>query len=263
MKNGIENREYEMQPEILDIQPVDCVAVLGRGIEKVIITSEDGSKKEAWQPTKYVQKLDESGIRTGNREKMDIADEQAWVGGGKANTLATIEVLQTLEKKKSSSKLLIIAAGRPKYLDDEPEGFSEAIPMRKIIEDKIGSKYETIIQTDDRNSQDDVVNALKNAFQKKCGSIAFINTEIAMPRTKEFCRLALEENPEFQSLRVDFYTSEEILNQRYGNSKFAKKAFAEIQKELKRSGAWKHTEEGERGGLEAIKAGKYSGRGRY
>lgn len=264
MSKSIEVKSLgEIQREILDIQPVDCVSVLGRGIEKVVVTAPDGSKKEKWKPTKYVQKLDEKGVRTGYRENMDLADEQAWVGGGKANTLAVIEILKILEKKKSPPKLLILAAGRPKYLDEEPEGFSEAVPMRKIIERNVGSSYDTIVQTDDRNSQDDVVNTLKNALKKDCKSVTFINTEIAIPRTKEFYRLALEENPEFRALSVNFYTSEEILAQRYGSSKFAKKAFAKIQGELKESGAWKHTEEGEQGGIEAIRKGKYSGRGRY
>lgn len=257
------NFETQEKKEKLKIEPVDCVVVLGRGVEKVEIKNPDGSTEEVWKPTRYIQKLDETGMRTGKREAVALEDEQAWVGGGKANTIASIEYYHRLEELGLKPKLFILSAGRPAYLENEPEGFCEAIPMKEIIDQELGSDLNVLIQSDNRNTKDDVLNSLKNAQLNNIKSIAFINTSVAMPRTQEFYKLVIDQYPELAEIKVTFYTAEDLLAERYADSQSASAAFDKIQTQLKNTGAWKNTSTAEQGGIDAIKSGKYGGRGNY
>jgi len=246
------------------IRPVECLVILGRGIEKVNVEG-----KEVWKPTRYIQRLNSKGFRTGSREPALGANdatetEKVFVAGGTANVLAGIEFYEMFKEKGQEPKLVIFAAGRPAYLDEEPAGFNEGEPMKEIFDRRIGNEdHETIIQGDDKNTKDDVVNSLKNALEKGMETVAIINTEIAMPRTQEFYKLALQENPEFSQLKVYFIESERLLKERYKDNPVALSEFEKIQNELKSSEAWKYTKEREDGGIQAIRDGKYKGKGKY
>lgn len=260
MKNSYEipKSTQEAGAEQQKIAPAECVVVSGRGIEKVKIKTPDGFG-EIWKPVGYVQKLDEKNMRTGKRKK-NIAkeDKQTWLAGGTATTIAGIEMFEEL--KGTKPKLLIIAAGRPAYLENEPEGFSEGTIMKRILDRKVEGQHETVILDKAKNTQDNVIFSLEEAMARGLTSIAYIDSFIAMERTKEFYKLALKEHPEFEKIKVNFYTAEEMLERRYKEHPIALEEFNKIQEKLKQTGAYKHTSEREKIGVEKIKRGEYTGK---
>jgi hypothetical protein len=69
-------------------------------------------------------------------------------------------------------------------------------------------------------------------------------------RTKEFLKLALEENPSLATLVVAFIPAEKILIDRH-------KFYAKIFSDIRETNAWRRTQLMEKSGVEALQAGSY------
>ena len=114
-----------------DFINTDAVIILGRGIEKL-------RENNSWIPCQYIQKVDEKGFRTGYREPdLDINTANTLVAGAEANIYAGIELFEQLLKKQQQPKLVIFAAGRPAYLEKEPEGFCEGNILKEVFDKNV------------------------------------------------------------------------------------------------------------------------------
>lgn len=249
-----------------ELPQTDAVVVLGKGVERV--PDGDGMR---WRTTRYIQELvsgpEGAATRTGERKPLasdaDPSQNKLVVAGGTANTLAAVEYFDEMRERSFAPKVFIISAGRPDYLKDEPEGFSESTVMRELFKKRIPDHPELLQFATNKNTRDDVFQTLATIKERGLKSVAFINTEISFLRMQEFYQDILTTNPEFASIAVHFVMSEDLLRRRYAKHPGRIAEFEAIQEALHESDAWRNSVEMEEGGIRAIREGKYRGRGNY
>lgn len=173
-----------------DFKPVDCLVLLGHSIEEVATAGGE----IAWKPTRLIQKLNENGWRTGERDtNLDPNDESAYVGGGNAVSIAAAEFFNQLTERAETSdaeapKLVVFAAGRPAYLKkcNTPEELSEGVPMTEVFQREIKplKKYapETLFLNDNKNTRDDIEKPVALAFERGLRRIAFVMLDVRIER---------------------------------------------------------------------------------
>lgn len=233
----------------------DCLAILGRGIERV-----ETRQGEVWKPSRYVQNIDTKRegrflLKTG-RLKGDLQEheqQEMIVSGGTAVVLGG---LQYLEESAENKPLIIMAAGRPDYLKNAPEGMSEGSVMKDELLRRAGQALDVIVG-DDKDTFQGVLHSLQTAKERGLRSITFSTIELHMPRVKAFHKYVLRERPEYTAIQTYFVTAEDLLRRRYAKNSSRLHKFERIQRELHESDVWKETLKREQHGVRAIEDGTY------
>lgn len=249
--------EDHTNPEMGQIRPTECLVIIGHGIEKV---------GEKWQPTRYIQKLDVRGFRTGLRQKgINSEDENVIIGGGVAETLAAAYFIDTLQKNNHPLRLIIFAAGRPSYLDEQAPDSPE-ITEGRVMDQYLNRKVEVVDETDrvfldqNRNTQDDIERSLQTAQQRRINNLAFLTIEIRQARCRALLEQTLKGHPEYSNLKIDFAVAEDILKLRFHSHP---QALDKIVQQLQHSRAYQTMEQREQEGITALKKGNYTKRDIY
>ncbi|MDO8558594.1 MAG: hypothetical protein Q7S09_05460 [bacterium] len=257
-----EKQETVTTPESKELFKTECLVIPGHGIEFV---GEEGNGK--WKPTRLVQGIDDKGWRTGKRNP-GLDDEKAIVGGGNAVVLAGAQYFRDLEKSGSLPRLVIFAAGRAGYLEksapDDPL-LCEGVPMMESFEKETSAteligKDGVVIISGTKTTRDDVERSIELAVSKGLTKIAFLLLELRLERASVFWEIMKKERPELASLDVRFLAAEDFLKERYKNHP---ELVDKILSEFKSSKAFGKTDEAEKGGAQAAREGKYTGKGKY
>ena len=252
MKEVLRERQKEREPE-----PTDCVVVLGRGIEQV-----DTSAGKQWKPTRSIERLTDKGQHQGAREK-GLDSEAAGdvvIAGANANVLASLQLFKEFNQKGKPPHLFIFAAGRPSYLENDPD---KTLTEGKILAEKFAdraeaeAKVEFTILDKNKNTKDDIVESLRLAFQRGLKSATFITISLHIARAEEFLKMAYNEYPELRAVTGRFVASEDLLMRRYADNPSAYGLFIKGLENLKKSAAWERTEQREKKGLEDLRSGEY------
>jgi hypothetical protein len=245
----------------IDIIPqTECLVVVGHGIER----TEAGT----WIPSRYIQQTID-GYRTAVKN-IDLSpnDPNVLIAGGKIECLATIEAIEILREKPGFPRAIIYAAGRPSYLDrlepNHPE-ISEGSVMNEYISRRVNipDSTEKHILHSDKNTKDDIENALAIALRYGFKHITFIVLEIRIPRCFAFLEKAVEREPKLKDLKVNFVKAEELLGLRYGNFKAASHAWKNIETVVNSSNAYKVTKQNEDIGTAKVRDNEYNRSGNY
>ena len=240
-----------------EIKPADCVVILGRGIEQV-----ETKKGKEWKPTGAIERLTEKGWHSGIREKELTPDAEGNVviAGSNANVIAAVELFEELKKRKIPPKLIIFAAGRPAYLEQEED---KTLTEGKILSKKFTSeiksedKVEMTILDKNKYTKDDIVESLRLSLDKGLHEITFITISLHKDRAEEFLKIVYSEHPELRKVSGRFIASEDLLSRRYSRSPSAMRLYTKHLEELKKSPAWKLTEAREKKGISDLRSGKY------
>ena len=240
------NKVYNFRMEIDQIKPTECLIIIGHGIEKV---------GKNWQPTRYIQKLDARGFRTGVRQKgISENDENVIIGGGVAEALAAAYFIDTVQKNNHPLRLIIFAAGRPAYLDEQ-EPDNPEITEGKIMDQylnrkvKVTDKTEKVFLDQNRNTQDDIERSLQTARQRGMSSLAFLTIDIRQDRCRAILEQTLRNHPEYSNLDIGFVVAEDILRLRFHSHP---QALDKILEQLHNSTAYDTMKQREKEGIEAL-----------
>lgn len=238
----------------LEPKPVDCIVVLGRGIEQV-----DG---RGWRPTTSIERLSEQGWHPGTREKGLTPDSEGEIilAGSNANIYAAVELFEEQSAAGAAPSLVIFAAGRPNYLMDNPDPtLSEGSVMSAKFQDRTRktAAAETMILDQNRNTQDDIIESLKVALERGFKEVKLITIGAHVPRATEFLKLAYAEHPEFAGISANFVASEDLLERRYAGSATAFSLYSKGVEALRDSQADLYTRYRERRGINALRRGNY------
>ena len=249
-----------------ELFPAECIVIPGHSIEFVKRASGTGT----WKPTRLIQGVNERGWRTGKR-KLDLTpkSEDAIVGGGTAVTLAAAEYFSELKENGTPLKLIIFAAGRPAYLNEnapeDPE-LVEGKPMVKLFEqetraiEELGEENVVVLWKGHKNTQDDVEKSIELAVSRGYTRIAFLLLELRLERAEAFWNAIRKEKPELNSLDVRFLAAEDFLRRRYKeHPEMARKIISAFES----SRAFDKTKKSEVGGAKAVREGGYQGKGNY
>lgn len=223
----------------------EAIIVLGRGIAR---------GKQGWRPTRYFEKLNNRQHSGTFDVSLDPDDEDTVVAGAMANTLATFHLFKDLALQGYPPRLIIFAAGRPKYLENEPKTLSEGAILREQIFRRLTRNNiplpETIILTNNKNTRDDIEESLRILADRGINRTSAITVELHQGRTAEFLRLALENAPEQGRPEIELLASENLLrsvDQRYRR----------LFEEAKKLPPYLRTEAMEQEGLARLKDGTY------
>lgn len=233
---------------------MDALCVIGRGIERV-----KTSNGYVWRPTRFIEKLSPNGYHTGYREQSITPDgDSVVIAGANANVLAAIQLFEDFARTGMPPKLVIFAAGRPKYLDEVPdttlsEGVILAAKFKRWVKTENTYLPEIVIQSGNRNTRDDLEASLALAVEKGVKQLGFITVSVHIERVKEFFNLIRKCNSSFKDVDARFFTSENVLLDRYRSVALYNKMLEQIQK----SEAYKRTLDMERKGIEALRSGTY------
>ena len=110
---------------------------------------------------------------------------------------------------------------------------------------------EIIIQDRNKDTRDDLFESLNLVRERGLSGVTIITIELHLPRSKEFLKMTVDENPSLAGIDVIFIPAEEILaarNQRYA------RVFSAVQK----TKAWQRTQKMEESGVEALRYGRYN-----
>ena len=262
MKFNREKLSAEQEPS--ELYQAEVIVVPGHSIERVDVKGE-----EKWKPTRLIQEVDDKGWRTAERNlDLDKDGENAIVGGCNAVTLAAAQYYEDLVKKGVPPKLVIFAAGRAAALDkhaaDNPS-LSEAGPMMEVFEretnasENLGNENIKILDKT-KTTQDDVENSIELAHAEGLTKVAFLLLDLRLDRAEAFWEAMKEKKPELVSMEVKFLAAEDFLRERY---KDQPEMIEKILSEFTASEAYHKTNQAEIGGAEAVRSGKYKGKGQY
>lgn len=217
----------------------DTLVTLGRGIAL--------DSKGDWRSTPYFTKAVISQGRGGprpvsgvfdNKVNPDEFDEEGkpkyMVGGANANVLALYHLYHQLDIQGTPPKLVVFAAGKPRYLgDDIPDDLTEGGVMSEKFMQKLAvrslSVPEILILRQNQNTFDDMNNSLQAAQERGLNSIAFVTIALQIRRADAFLRKLLADGLGWEGLNCTFIPSEKVLSEvddRY------KKAFRDIGKTI-------------------------------
>lgn len=240
--------------------PYDAIVVLGRSIGKEVrgVRKPDGQfQKPEWRPSAYFGRmkvvngrpipLPHSGIYD---NKIDPNLKGVMVAGGNACVLAasylTAEQLSTLE-------VVILAAGKPQYLESEAPDLSEGIVMKKKFLNKLGQQGvpppDLLILHQNKSTMDDMVRSIEEVKARGLQRVAYITVGVHINRSREFLNRRVPAELR-EGLDIDFLAAEAILGRvdhRY-KSMFAK---------ARKTPAYRRTSFFENRGRRALVAGNY------
>lgn len=198
--------------------------------------------------------------RTGYRQKgIKADDESVIIGGGVAETLAAAQLINILQKKGHPLRLIIYAAGRPAYLDEQtpndPE-ITEGRVMDQYLKKKvtIDAETEKVFLDQNRNTQDDIERSLQTAHERGINSLVFLAIVIRQARCKALLEQTLKDHSEYRSLKIDFLVAEDILRLRFQSHP---QALDKILQQLHHSKAYQTMEQRDQEGIAALKKGNY------
>jgi hypothetical protein len=229
---------------------VGAICALGRGIEKA--TTKFGDR---WCPTRYIELPNAQGGHSGKRTAgIGINDEGSVIAGAHANVLAACQLYQELRDKDLTPQVVTFAAGRPRYLSDDPDP--------TLTEGKILSEYflrkarprpwetEVLVFSHNRDTQDDIEEFLSLAAARRIDRTAIITVEVHIPRALEFSRrVSLYSS----AVQLTFIPAEEILARRYAR----RSSFMTTLRMCRDSAAHRRTLAREQRGIEALRSGQY------
>ena len=232
---------FTFTPEIL--------CVFGRGIEKV---------NGVWRPTAYIEKLSPDNQHPGDRypeDQIDMNgdDPQVVIGGAEINALATTALYNSLWDAGSLPEVVTFAAGRPKYIADDPDQtLSEGQLLKQVFLRESWfdpAQTETVMQTTNRNTRDDLLETLHLAKTRGYRRVAIVSVLAHIARCMEFLRWALIAKPKFNDIEVKFFASEPVVLNHYPDYNFLYEAMI--------SKAFARTAERERRGIADLREGRY------
>ncbi|MEK7115084.1 MAG: hypothetical protein AAB847_01870 [Patescibacteria group bacterium] len=176
-----------------------------------------------WQPTAYLEQTN-SGQHSGqytNGLSLNSDDENVLIAGGCANSLATADLFVHQVISGNFPQLLAWAAGRPRYLEQEPPELSEGSVLFKYFESHLKRMSPDVFemlgntrmefQTKNRNTRDDLLQSLEMAKQMNLSKLIIISVFVHLRRIAEFYKFALQARPDFADIEVEFKASEMIL----------------------------------------------------
>lgn len=240
---------------ITEDKPFGCpgvLCILGRGIEKV-----STNVGEVWRPTRYIELLSPTGTHTGQRVKgIGVNDDRSVIAGANANLLAACELFKMLQEDGRPPHIVVFAAGRPKYLIDEPdptltEGrVLEQSFVRRINIDK--SQTRLITLATNRDTKDDIEELLILAKRSGINEVAVITVAVHVPRAREFGAVAIRQMS--SPPKLDFLCAEDLLAARYRD----RIQFASALTLSRASRAFERTREREDRGIRALRSGQYN-----
>lgn len=178
----------------------------------------------------------------------------AVIGGANSNVRATYEIIQALHQKGQGLPYVIFAAGRPKYLEDSPQGTSEGSVLRDklvrlLARDKIIlPDYE--LQDGNKSTIDDIRESLKSCAEKGYRNVGIITIEPHVFRSWLMAQKVMLENPEItkELESVFFIDSWKALS---GVDPHYERIFDHLKTTL----AYRRTQRLERGGRRALRNG--------
>lgn len=240
---------------LISQKPPECIVIPGHSIEE--------RKVNKWVTTRLIQELNENGRRTGVRNpKLLPNDPKAYVGGGTAVTLAAAQLFEDMNNSGVPPKLIILAAGRPAYLERIADSsITESIPMKARLIYETGARDEDIAILDKgRTTRDDVERSIELAFNKGMKSVAFILLDIRIERAHALLDETVSNHPQYRSVNITFVPAEILLEERYASHP---RLFKQLLAQYEQSAAYAATEKRERGGTDAIRKKEYKGKGQY
>ncbi len=123
--------------------------------------------------------------------------------------------------------------------------------LRKL--DVGGAKLDLLILTKNRDTRDDMREALALGVTRNVRRMVFVTVSVHLARAKEFMNLALKEVRKNDAPSFIFQTSEEVLARRYAG-------FSQAESTIKRalaSAAYRRTSTVEQRGIDALRSGTY------
>lgn len=194
----------------------------------------------------------DQGKHTGWRRPASLETPGAIIAGGHANVLAGVELFRRAADAESAPQLVVFAAGRAKYLEEEPlelsEGSVYAEEFRRRTEPR-SAGVDIIVVRDNRNTRDDAASFLHHARQRGMRNLAVITVQVHLERTAEFFR-QLEPNAK---TRLALIAAEDVLAQRYQH----RDRFHAEHEAIRASDAYERTAAMEAIGLAKLRSGTY------
>ena len=207
-----------------------------------------------WRPTRYIEAVTEQGWHSGFRAlNLKVDDDRSVVAGGNVNAVAAAILFRNHQQDGNPPKVVAFAAGRPGYLASDPD---KTLSEGRILKERFlrlvrpPATTEIIIQDRNKDTRDDLFESLNLVRERGLSGVAIITIELHLPRTKEFLKMTVDENPSLAGIDVIFIPAEGILaarNQRYA------RVFSAVQK----TKAWQRTQKMEESGVEALRHGRY------
>lgn len=251
-------------PELIPFSPMsdltfeaDAVIILGRGIEQ----SSDGSM----QPTRLVEHGAGDRYRhTGKRDnQMKGYSQDAVVGGGNMNTIATAEYLERYFEKNRKFPLIIFAAGKPDYyLKDSPVSEGEVMrdKLLKLLPSDLPLGTLEIVQLpNNQRTEDDLQTSLREIQQRKLREVDIITIGLHIPRSWDITKKKLYEIPDLKGKfrKVQLIDSDRLLVSRGDRGSERDNIYKKVLQQLKKTSAYKRTKVNELHGLKMLREGTY------
>lgn len=228
---------------------LDILCIFGRPIEKV---------NDEWELSTYFERVLETGIHPGIRcDSLDpnSDDKRILIAGAHVNALGGTILFEKLRKDGVPPKIVIFSAGRPPYLQKNPDPtLTEARIFKNFFLKNPNyneAETEIILQTQNINSYGDVIETLRFAQARGFQRIGIVTLTVHIARCQEFYAHALAMESSFKSLKIHWFASEFLVLEKFPSEyKFLWEAFI--------SKAYARTAEHERRGIQAIRQGTYA-----
>ena len=249
------------QEQTVELIPsVDVLAIIGHSIEH--------DKERGWIPTRFIQKLDTHGKRTGVREStLDPDDDSAYVGGGNAVATAAAEMYHFLAKRGELPKAVSVVSGRPLYLEQAPPDVNEGSVMLEAFKRKAKwqpeSKGELITLGTARNTAQELEQHLRMCVERGYTKIGFVLLDLRIERARALLNRLQTAHPEFSAVETSLISAETLLRHRYEEHPARLAEFEGTLRAFTSSKAHVKTVKDEQGGTQALKQDTYKGTGNY
>lgn len=190
------------------------IVCFGRGIER--------NSRGIWQPTAYLEKMTPDGQHSGyltENLRLDSDDERVVIAGAYANVMAIAQLFRySIHDEAVIPPLIAWAAGRPRYLENEPPDISEGSVLFSAFKEKIGDAYARHLplvrlqfQTQNRNTRDDILQSLATAYEMKLKRLIIISVLVHLERISVFLEYANKEVPGFAKIDIELVASDLLL----------------------------------------------------
>lgn len=224
-------KELKNRKETEPYSTPEAIVVLGRGVGM--------NPQGNWVPTPSVTigrgpfrghtgeicySLDPDGKV--ERTKNPNENMSAVIGGANANVRAAYEIIKVQHREGQQLPLIIFAAGRPKYLENAPEGTSEGSVLRnklfRLLE-RDGVELPSFkLQPNNKATIDDICESLKFCAEQGYKNVGIITIEPHVFRSWQMARRVMIENPDItrELQNVFFINSWKVLGEvdpRYHN----------------------------------------------